>query len=165
MCEVNASSIISGRCNYLGYGSCYSTIVGGSYNSLYDSSIYSSIIGGCCNTVKGNSISSGIFGGSYNTVKGCDNSIISGCCNRISYAYQSSIIGGHCNQISNYLESPLNSVIVGGSNMTLCVDNTVLLPSIATNYDGSNFYGISTCNLTVGSNTMCIRNGIIVGIS
>ena len=43
--------------------------------------------------------------------------------------------------------------------------NTVLFCCIGTNYDGSNYFGVQTCNVNAGGVNFCIRNGIIVGIS
>jgi len=153
ICQASRSTIISGKSNTIkgkyGEYSDYSSIISGNYNNI----IYSNrsiIVGGATNSIC-NSPSNAIFSGQFNYIGTSSNA-----CNSI-------ILGGCGNTINN----SNNSAIIGGVGLTLSSkNNTVLFCCIGTNYGGSNFFGVTSSDITLsGITTLCVRNGLIVGFS
>ena len=157
------SSIIAGCSNRV-LNSNYSSIVGSTDNSV-ESSCKSGIFSGTSNHICCSSERSTIIGGSQELISNysCRSNITGGFRNHITdNSCNSNIIGG-CN---NCLTNSCNSVIIGGRNMYLNgKGDTALFCCIGTNYDGSNYFGINCQNVTISGTNLCIRNGLIVGVS
>jgi len=145
---------------------------------------------------------SAIVGGFYhNMVSAIDSVILSGCCNRIVEACRSSIIGGFCNNINGFCKADAksvfqkagvrnsvilggyknliggikpveNSVIIGGKNLYICEEETVLVQNMAL-YGSVGYYNFSTKTLSNGIdasksgviNSLTVCHGIIVALT
>lgn len=143
------SSILGGTTNFMGTSS-NSSIVGGDSNQILNT-FYSdnvSIIGGNANKIKTGS-NSIIIGGSvnyintsYNSITGglfnelnqaSHQSIVTGSYNTLEKSENSAIIGGNGNIITTAVGSISNSVILGGSSLSLTASNTVMVPTLKIN--------------------------------
>ena len=148
------------------YSSCQSAIIGScdSYmeyakNSIIllskDSSIYESA----------GSLISGVFN---KVLCSCNSSIISSCQSYMIKALNSSIIGGSGNILGTSSLTTCNSVILGGSKMTLTFSNTVMTKHF--NFECASIFTNATqyCNPRVGTFSNCfycslkVINGFIV---
>lgn len=131
-------NIING---FLTNGVVSSFIVGGFSNQLLSTVVGGSIIGGTFNTIKGNAIpnlSEGnqIIGGYNNLIDagsnvniGYGNSMLGSHSSSITGASNSALIGGN----SNVLYKAVNTVIVGGTNITVSgnsQDNHAVVPNL-----------------------------------
>jgi len=145
------------------HNSHFATMGGGCTNTICGSDM-SAIEGGMCNAICGSATRSAIVGGTLLYISGSTNAMhVAGCDNRIQDSTESAMIGGYRNCILN----SDRSTIIGGTGITLAnCDDTTVVTRLATNATAGGLqWGVSCCNFTAGANTVCVRNGIIVGIS
>ena len=148
------------------YSSCYSSIIG-SCDSYMEGTKTSIVLLSKCSCMYESR--SSIMSGTFNKIFGSNySSIISSSQSYIINSNNSSIIGGSNNILGTNSTTTCNSVILGGSGMTLTFSNTVMTKHF--NFACASIFTNATqyCNTRVGTFSNCfycslkVINGFIV---